>query len=160
MGLALGGLRLLPQRARALQQGARALHAGKVAKASGEYESVSTMVFKSDHSAKMTHLYHKLNFALIGLGPLALVLSPSAVSFPIDMALGVIIPLHSHVGGHDFITDYAHKISKAHAFENGARLGLLGVTAVMFAGLLKLNMQGPGITASIKAVWQGPKGGQ
>jgi len=150
-------LRQLALRPLALRQAARSLHAGKPAKAAGENESISSMVFKSDHSAKMTHIYHKLNFALIGLGPLALVLSPSAVSFPIDLALGAIIPLHSHIGGNDFITDYAHKISKSHAFENGLRMGLLGVTAVMFAGLLKLNLQGPGITASLKAPWQTEK---
>jgi succinate dehydrogenase (ubiquinone) membrane anchor subunit len=113
------------------------------------------MIFRSDHSAKMTQVYHKLNFALIGLGPLALVASPSALSFPLDLALGAIIPLHSHIAGNDFITDYGHKITKAPAFENGLRMGLLGVTSVMFAGLLKLNMQGPGITASLKSVWRG-----
>ena len=41
----------------------------------------------------------------VALGPVALVLSPSAWSFPIDLALGVIIPLHSHLGSNDVISD-------------------------------------------------------
>ena len=43
------------------------------------------------------HWYHKLNMALIGLGPVALMM-PSEWTFPVDLALGVIIPLHSHLG--------------------------------------------------------------
>eukprot|EP00966_Prymnesium_polylepis_P116446 2691543-Prymnesium_polylepis.1 len=115
-------------------------------------------------------MYHKLNFALIGLGPLALAL-PSGWTFPVDLALGVIIPLHSHLGvcranacclpgawacaarhaervGHtppeplnDVITDYAKKITKAKWFEHSLRGTALGMTVVAFFGLLKLNLQ-------------------
>ena len=51
-----------------------------------------------DHSPQGIQLYHKLNFALIGLGPLALVLPQSPLTLPLDLVLGVIIPLHSHIG--------------------------------------------------------------
>ena len=97
------------------------------------------------------HAYHKVNFALIGLGPLALLLSSAGPTlsqfvFPIDLAMGVwsrrtrllppfstfhrcvtgvspcilivathtgvLIPLHSHLGGNDVTSDYAKKITK------------------------------------------------
>ena len=44
------------------------------------------------------HLYHKLNTALIILGPAALLSPSQQITFPLDLALGVIIPLHSHIG--------------------------------------------------------------
>eukprot|EP00316_Scyphosphaera_apsteinii_P022089 CAMPEP_0119311206 /NCGR_PEP_ID=MMETSP1333-20130426/21971_1 /TAXON_ID=418940 /ORGANISM="Scyphosphaera apsteinii, Strain RCC1455" /LENGTH=155 /DNA_ID=CAMNT_0007315533 /DNA_START=11 /DNA_END=478 /DNA_ORIENTATION=+ len=136
----------------------RAFRAGKPAHGgTSETENLRTMLFKSDHSSAGMHIYHKLNFALIGLGPAALVLSPSALNYPVDIALGIIIPLHSHIGGNDVITDYAHKITKAKAFENSLRIGLFGVTVVTFVGLLKLNLQGPGVTETLKSFWRSKK---
>jgi len=136
-----------------LPAGVRAFRAGRAA-CGGESDNLQTMVLKSDHSAKMTHLYHKLNFALIGLGPVALVLSPSAMNYPLDLLLGVIIPLHSHIGGNDVVTDYAKKITKAKAFESTLRWSVLGTSVVMFFGLLKLNLEGHGITETIKRLWR------
>ena len=57
----------------------------------------STYIFKSDHSPAGMHLYHKLNMGLIAIGPLALMV-PSGWTFPLDLAMGVMIPLHSHLG--------------------------------------------------------------
>ena len=114
----------------------------------------ATFVLKSDQSSHGLRLYHKLNFALIGLGPLALMLSPSQLSFPVDLLLGVIIPLHGHVGGNDVISDYAKKITKAKWFDQVLRRGLLGVTVVSLLGLTKLNIDGPGVTESFKAAWR------
>ena len=113
-----------------------------------------TFILRSDQSSHGLRLYHKLNFGLIALGPLALALSPSAMSVPIDLLLGVMIPLHGHVGGNDVISDYAKKITKAKWFDQLLRRGLLGVTVVTFLGLTKLNIDGIGVTESIKAVWR------
>ena len=99
-------------------------------------------------------MYHKLTCALIGLGPLALMLSPSSMNMPIDLLLGVIIPVHGHIGGNDLISDYAKKITKAKSFEMGLRGTLLGVTIVTFLGLTKLNIDGPGVTESFKSIWR------
>lgn len=131
---------------------ARGIHASRPAQS--EAFDMSTFLFKSDHSVHGMRLYHKLNFALIGLGPLALLLSPSSLSVPIDYMLGVIIPLHGHLGGNDVISDYAHKVTKAEWFARGLRNGLFGVTVITFFGLLKLNVQGPGVTEAFKSVWR------
>ena len=72
-------------------------------------------------------IYHKLNLALCGMVPAALVLSPSMINFPIDLAMGFAIPVHFLIGGHGVVTDYAQKIIKAKWFENGLRVGLLGL---------------------------------
>lgn len=113
-----------------------------------------TLILKSDHTTQGLHLYHKLNLALIGLGPLALLLSPSSLNMPVDLLLGIMIPIHGHVGGNDVITDYGKKITKAPWFDAALRRGLLGVTVVTFLGLLKLNVQGPGVTEAFKSVWR------
>lgn len=121
---------------------------------SGGATDWSKVILKSDQTTQGLHAYHKLNLALIGLGPLALMLSPSVLNTPIDLLLGVMIPLHGHVGGNDVITDYGKKISKSKAFDGLLRKGLLGVTVVTFLGLLKLNVEGPGVTEAIKSVWR------
>eukprot|EP00634_Sargassococcus_sp_CCMP2135_P015260 CAMPEP_0198656460 /NCGR_PEP_ID=MMETSP1467-20131203/9852_1 /TAXON_ID=1462469 /ORGANISM="unid. sp., Strain CCMP2135" /LENGTH=33 /DNA_ID= /DNA_START= /DNA_END= /DNA_ORIENTATION= len=33
---------------------------------------------------------------------------------------------------------------------------MFGVTGLTFAGLLKLNVQGPGITGALEALWRKP----
>ena len=127
---------------------------GGIVNAWGKDFDWSTFILKSDQSSHGLRMYHKLNFALIGLGPLALLLSPSSLNFPVDLLLGVVIPLHGHVGGNDVISDYAKKITKAKWFDMGLRGGLLGVTVVTFLGLTKLNIDGPGVTESFKSVFR------
>lgn len=39
----------------------------------------------------------------------------------------------------------------------GARVGLVVVTAATILGLLKLNVQGPGLTGSLKQMWKAPE---
>lgn len=83
--------------------------------------------------------------------PLAFLL-PSSFILPIDVTLGVLFPLHSHVALNTVITDYVPKSAR-----NPARIALLAVTIITAAGLLKLNLQGPGLTDSIKSLWRAPK---
>ena len=117
-------------------------------------EGWEALILRSDQTKMGLIAYHKLNLALIGLGPLALLLSPSSLNYPVDLLLGVMIPLHGHVGGNDVISDYGKKITKAKWFDTALRRGLLGVTVVTFFGLLKLNLQGPGVTEAFKSVWR------
>merc|ERR1719197_1847463 len=112
------------------------------------------VILRSDQTREGLIAYHKLNFAMIALGPLALVLSPSVLNAPVDLLMGIMIPLHGHVGGNDVISDYAKKVTKAPWFDQALRKGLLGVTVITFFGLLKLNLQGPGITEACKSVWR------
>lgn len=86
---------------------------------------------------------------LLGLLPVAMFFSPSVVSVPVDLTLGVVIPVHAHIGMNHVISDYVPKSQQPLA-----RLGWLGVTAVMFLGLLRTNIEGPGITETVKTIWR------
>jgi succinate dehydrogenase (ubiquinone) membrane anchor subunit len=84
------------------------------------------------------------------LTPISFVLSPSPMNKPIDFTLGVLFPLHAHVGLNYVITDYVPK-----AIRTVARVSLLGVTGLTCVGLLQLNMNGVGMTQAIKNLWVG-----
>jgi succinate dehydrogenase (ubiquinone) membrane anchor subunit len=70
---------------------------------------------------------------------------------PIDLALGVIFPLHANYAFNCVITDYVPKVARSIC-----RVSLLGCTLISLAGILRLNLTGAGLTASIKALWRTP----
>jgi succinate dehydrogenase (ubiquinone) membrane anchor subunit len=51
------------------------------------------------------------------------------------------------------ITDYAAKLLGSGA-RGPARIGMLAFTGISVAGLTKLNLTGPGITETVKAMWR------
>ena len=65
---------------------------------------------------------------------------------------GVLFPIHSHIAMNYVISDYVPKASRSLV-----RAGLLGATIVAAAGILKLNISGPGLTDVIKSLWRSPK---
>lgn len=93
-----------------------------------------------------------MNLGLLASVPVALILSPSALNFPLDIALGVAFPVHIHIGFNYIITDYCPKQFKA-----PAQWGMVALTAIMIIGLLKINLTGPGLTELVKSVWREPK---
>ncbi len=100
----------------------------------------------------MNKMYHKSMMALAVLTPVSFLMSPSPLNKPIDLALGVLFPFHSHVGLNYVISDYVPK-----ALRSVARVGLLGVTAITTIGLFQLNISGVGMTETIKQLWRRPK---
>ncbi len=83
--------------------------------------------------------------------PLAVIASPSLLDLPLDLALNALIPYHSHVAINYVISDYCPRPARLLL-----RTGWVGVTAVSFFGLLKLNLFGPGIVKTLKAAWGKP----
>ena len=81
-----------------------------------------------------------------------MVLSPSVFNKPIDLALGVVIPLHSNIGLNYVISDYVPQ-----ALRTASRAGVAGLTLVTVLGLLKLNTSGPGLTETLKSLWREKK---
>lgn len=73
------------------------------------------------------------------------------INKPIDLALGFIFPFHSYVAFSYIISDYVPK-----AIRSVARVSLLGVTVIATAGLLRLNIQGVGLTETLKSLWYKP----
>jgi succinate dehydrogenase (ubiquinone) membrane anchor subunit len=71
----------------------------------------------------------------------------------IDMALGVVLPLHCHLGMDCIIQDYLPK--RRVGMLNPFAKSVLGVTTVFsLYGLYKLNTEDVGITEYVKKVWK------
>ena len=68
------------------------------------------------------------------------------------LSSGILFPIHSHIALNYVISDYVPKASRSLV-----RAGLLGATIVAAAGILKLNLAGPGLTDVIKSLWRSPK---
>ena len=108
--------------------------------------------FKADSSKPLNKLYHTSGLVLAVLTPAAFIMSPSLVNKPIDLALGFIFPFHSYVAFNYIISDYLPK-----TLRSTARVSLLGITVIATAGLLRLNIQGVGLTETLKSLWYKPK---
>ena len=106
----------------------------------------------ADASSQLNRYYHLSGLALAGITPVALVLSPSILNIPLDYALAVGLPFHAHVGLNYVISDYVPKQMRGFA-----RMGLFGVTLCTVFGILTLNWEGPGLTQTIKGLWQPKK---
>jgi len=99
------------------------------------------------------HLFHLSGVALIGLIPAALLLSPSKFNFPIDVALGFVVPIHGHLGTVLVLDDYI----PGKLLNKSSKVLLWVCTILAGAGLLQLNLQGLGITESFKRLWKKPQ---
>ena len=66
----------------------------------------------------------------------------------VDVALGVAVPVHSHIALNYVVSDYVPKGARM-----PARYAVLASTAVMALGAAKLNVAGPGVSATVKKLW-------
>lgn len=99
----------------------------------------------------MVKIFHKSSIAMAALAPIAFII-PSQFVMPVDIVLGLLFPLHSHVALNYVVADYVPKASRSLA------RGLVLVASIFAAaGLLKLNVQGPGMTETVKSLWRKPK---
>ena len=111
-----------------------------------------------------------------------------------DLALGVALPIHSHIAVNNVISDYVPKNVAGEVFgcpmtflprsllrsrccstrdvcpgcsvgscdaaapcAGASRWAALGASTVALLGLLNLNINGPGITATVKSLWKSPE---
>lgn len=105
----------------------------------------------SDANLTFNKLFHKTNYALAALAPVAFIV-PADYSLPFDLVLGIIIPFHSHVALNYVVTDYVPK-----KFRSVSRMAVLMATLLAAGGILKLNAEGPGLTETIKSLWKTPE---
>ena len=110
---------------------------------------INNSFYSADSSKSLNKFYHVSSLAFVGLVPVAIVTGPSYFSSVLDVILGVAFPIHGHVALNYVISDYVPKASRA-----VARVGLTGFTVVTLAGLLRLNLSGPGLTETLKAMWK------
>lgn len=80
--------------------------------------------------------------------PMSLLLSPSIMAMPFDLAVSAALPLHLYMGAHHVISDYCPKQFRPRALQAWA-----GVALVAGYGLVKIGICGPGVGASIKSLW-------
>jgi succinate dehydrogenase (ubiquinone) membrane anchor subunit len=128
--------------------GVAKFHSGKKATSA---ETVGGVV-EADSSKQLNKFYHISGLVLAGLTPVAFVLSPSVINMPVDILLGLVFPFHSHVAVNYVISDYVPKANRSMA-----RMALLATSVITVVGLLKLNIQGPGLTETIKSLWKKPE---
>jgi succinate dehydrogenase (ubiquinone) membrane anchor subunit len=88
----------------------------------------------------------------MGLFPVAIMAHPSVISMPVDVALGVMFPVHMHIGMGYVITDYVPKFFGKGALTPARYLQLV-LSGLTLIGLTKLNFMGPGLVGSVKALW-------
>ncbi len=100
-------------------------------------------------NASTEQLFHLSSPVLLGLTPVAFLLSPSILAFPIDLALGLVSPFHAHRGMINVIDDYVPKDKLCIA-----KWLMMFSTGVATLGLLKVNLCGPGISESVKSLWR------
>ena len=97
-------------------------------------------------------VHHVGNIAMAGLVPAAFFTPEgSQLQKPVDLALGVVAPVHSHITMNMVLSDYCPP-----KLRGVARAGLLGVTGLALVGLFKLNVEGPGITGAVRQLWAPP----
>jgi hypothetical protein len=94
-------------------------------------------------------LFHQSTIILAIALPVALIAKDTALVAPIDYILGVLLPLHGHYGLNSCVSDYVPKSPQPLA-----RVGVFIITGASIYGITKLNMEGPGLTNTVLALWQ------
>lgn len=97
------------------------------------------------------------SYALLGGVPLAL-LTGAPVSTVLDLALGLAIPIHSHIAMRAVFVDYMPHVGITTAEGQALCMYILsGVTVVMAFGLAKFNLTDLGISGAVKRLWTNKK---
>jgi succinate dehydrogenase hydrophobic anchor subunit len=92
--------------------------------------------------------FHYTSYALAAGIPASFFLG-GPISTMADLACGVIIPLHAHIGMRSVIVDYVHDNSSREAI----LLALAAFTVGSIGGLTYFNVADVGLTEGIKALF-------
>lgn len=111
----------------------------------------SGSMLEADSNATLNRVFHSSGMLLAVATPIAF-LAPASVALPLDVALGVLFPLHGHIAMNYVVTDYVPKGARSMA-----RGALLLTSVIAAIGLAKLNFAGDGVTGTVKAMWKKPE---
>lgn len=92
-------------------------------------------------------------FVSVATVPLCVVPIFTGPSHTADMLLGVVLPLHCHMGFGQIITDYLNKRKIGFLFNRLVVGSLYGMTALSIYGLYRFNTNDVGITEFTRNVW-------
>eukprot|EP01031_Cornospumella_fuschlensis_P034171 gene34171-41363_t len=109
-------------------------------------------VLEADSSSTLNKIYHSSALILAAVTPVALLAPTNPLTMPIDVAISVLIPLHSHVAMNYVVSDYVPR-----KFRFAARAAVLASTVIAAAGMLKLTFHGDGVTGTVKELWAKPQ---
>ena len=108
---------------------------------------MASALLQGDRGKMMMKIYHGSSFALAGLVPCAILMREKNV--PLDFALGVALPIHSHIGLNLVISDYVPTKMRV-----PVRAGVLAMTVATLYGMFQLNVYGEGISKTAKRLWK------
>jgi len=104
-------------------------------------------------SSVPTHWKQERVLSVITVGSMAaaVIVGPGVeqTTFALDMIMGFAIPLHTHWGFEQVVTDYVH----GDLLEGLVAIGLLALFFTVTWQLFKLNMFGDGITKVCSDLW-------
>jgi succinate dehydrogenase (ubiquinone) membrane anchor subunit len=144
---------------------------------------MSKILYTDSAGKQFQKIYGQSHYALAGLVPVGLLSDSTSIPGKIaDYGLALALPVHTHVGmsygtciprhylsfhnpcgifvgfltpflspllASTVVSDYVPKLLQV-----PVRVGVLGMSSVMFLGLLKLNMTGPGVIGAVKHLWK------
>eukprot|EP00877_Chromochloris_zofingiensis_P003285 jgi/Chrzof1/12958/Cz07g14015.t1_SDH4[v5.2] len=97
--------------------------------------------------------YELSNYGLAGATPLAVFSSKGSLTEKTaDWILGVAVPIHMHITTNACVTDYIPT-----KYRMPVRSVVLAASVITYLGMMKLNLSGPGVTQSVKALWKKPE---
>jgi hypothetical protein len=105
-------------------------------------------------TAKMKHINHKISLGMAGLMPLyAMLPGDNWFHKAFGFFLSINVTTHAWLGMHQIASDYVPKVSKK--LLGPAKIFNVGLAAVMFLGLSRINFSSPGgIKGMIVGLWR------
>jgi len=115
---------------------------------SGLFVPVSAALLKFQNQATVKQIHHYTSYFLAAGLPAALLLG-SPISTVVDLGLGIVIPLHFHIGMRSVIIDYVHP-----PVQQKLAIGMLATFTVLTAvGLTLFNVKDVGLTQGVKELF-------
>lgn len=102
------------------------------------------------HASSVREVYHYTSYALAAGVPFALATSGSMTT-AVDLAMGVVVPLHFHIGMRSIMVDYLVHLGVADRTVQQVAMYALGVvTLLTAAALTRFNLADMGITNVVR----------
>ena len=99
-------------------------------------------------ASSQKEFFHYTSYVMVAGIPASFLLG-APVSTVVDLACGVVIPLHAHIGMRSVIVDYVHEQSTRDA----VLMALAAFTVGSIGGLTYFNAVDVGLTKGIKALF-------
>ncbi|KAA0146999.1 hypothetical protein FNF27_07301 [Cafeteria roenbergensis] len=104
-------------------------------------------------ASSVRNVHHITAYGLAIGVPMALA-SSGSMTTALDLAMGIVVPLHFHIGMRSVMVDYlVHLGITDRSFQQMAIYGLGAMTLVTAIALTRFNIEDMGITAAVRRPW-------